>query len=114
MPIIFVNPGSNVLNIKFSPESDPTFMDRVYLEMNNMIEKVGMFYIFIDMKGMTLTYLSKNRKWLEQTVKTPEINKYYEYLVEVRIFNAPFITRQILSILSKCIVDIKKKVKFIK
>jgi len=114
MPLIFVNPDSNVINIKFSLEHDPTFIDRLYSEMNNLIQKVGRFYIFIEMRGLTLTYLSKNRQWLEQTMKSQEITKYYDYLVEVRIFNSPFITRQILSILSKCIVDIKKKVKFIK
>lgn len=114
MPLIFINENSNVINIKFTTESDPTFLDRLYLEMDKIVKTSGYFYIFIEMKGLTLTYLAKNRAWLEDMLKSASIPHYYEFLVEVRIYNAPFITRQILSILSKCIVDIRTKVKFIK
>lgn len=114
MPIIFVNDDSNVINIQFTTESDPTFLERLYEEMDNIILSKGFFYIFVELKGLSLTYLSKNRDWLESTMGNASIPKYYEYLVEVRIFNTPFITRQILSLLSKCVVDIKEKVKFVK
>lgn len=114
MPHIFVNENSNVINIQFSHEDDPDFLERLYGEMDNIIKTMGFFYIFIEMKGLTLTYLSKNREWLEKAITNKSISQYYDFLVEVHIFNSPFITRQILSILSKCIVDVKKKVKFIK
>lgn len=114
MPEIFVHENSNVINIKFSNESDPTFLDRLYVEMDSIIASKGFFYIFIEMKGLTLNYLSNNRDWLENTMRNDSISQYYDKLVEIQIFNTPFITRQILSILSKCIVDIKKKVKFVK
>lgn len=114
MPDIFVHEDSNVINIKFSNESDPTFLDRLYSEMDDIIQKRGFFYIFVEMKGISLTYLSKNREWLESTVAQPSVQQYYDFLVEIQIFNTPFITRHILSILSKCSVDIKKKLKFVK
>lgn len=114
MPHIFVNEDSNVINIRFTQEYDPTFLERLYLEIDKIILSKGFFYIFVELKGLTLTYLSKNREWLEMTMNNASIPKYYDYLVEVRIFNTPFITRQILSILSKCVVDIKRKVKFVK
>ena len=114
MPEIFVHENSNVINIQFTNDRDPTFLDRLYSEINTITEKKGYFYIFVEMKGLTLTYLSKNRQWLESTMTHPLVSKYYDFLVEIQIFNTPFITRQILSILSKCSVDIKRKVKFIK
>jgi hypothetical protein len=38
---------------------------------------------------------------------------YNQYLLEVKIFNAPFISKQIYAILSRFVKDLKKKVKFI-
>jgi hypothetical protein len=55
----------------------------------------------------------KNREWIESMMTNLDTNMYNQYLLEVQIFNAPFISKQIYAILSRFVKDLKKKVKFI-
>lgn len=112
MTVITIDLENDILFIKFTPIPEDDFMDKMRLYINQLNNK-NKYHVHIDLKGLNITYLSKNRAWLEDMLKSPELMGYTENLVEVLIFNAPFIAKQIYTILARYTKNIKEKIKFV-
>lgn len=112
MTIINVDLERDILFIKFTPIPEDGFMDKLRCYINQLNAK-NKYHVHIDLKGLNITHLSKNKTWLENMLKSPELMGYTENLVEVLIFNAPFIAKQIYAILARYTKNIKEKIKFV-
>lgn len=112
MTVISVDLERDILFIKFTPIPQDGFMEKMKFYVDQLNKK-NRYHVHIDLKGLNITYLSKNREWLENMLKSPEIMGYTDNLVEVLIFNAPFIAKQIYAILAKYTKNIKDKIKFV-
>ena len=112
MTVITIDLENDILFIKFTPIPEDDFMDKMRLYINQLNNK-NKYHVHIDLKGLNITYLSKNRVWLEDMLKSPELMGYTDNLVEVLIFNAPFIAKQIYTILARYTKNIKDKIKFV-
>ena len=112
MTVITVDLERDILFIKFTPIPEEGFIDKMRVYINQLNAKSN-YHVHIDLKGLNITYLSKNREWLENMLKSPELMGYTDNLVEVLIFNAPFIAKQIYAILGRYTKNIKEKIKFV-
>lgn len=112
MTVITADMQNDILFIQFTPVPEEGFMEKMRLYINQLNAK-NRYHVHIDLKGLNITHLSKNRVWLENMLKSPELMGYTENLVEVLIFNAPFIAKQIYAILGKYTKNIKEKIKFV-
>jgi len=112
MTVISLDLEHNILFIKFTPVNEQGFVEKMrnYIKQLNAKES---YHVHIDLKGLNITHLSKNRKWLETMLQSPELMNYTDNLVDILIFNAPFIAKQIYAILTRYTKNIKEKIKFI-
>ena len=112
MTVITVDYENDILFIKFTPIPETGFTEKLRSYIIHLNSK-NRYHVHIDLKGLNITHLSKNRLWLEKMLKSPELMGYTDNLVEILIFNAPFIAKQIYAILARYTKNIKEKIKFV-
>jgi len=110
---IHVVPNSNIVHIQYCVNLPDNFVEMIHPTIQGVIAQHQMFAIHLDLKGLNITTLMQNRVWVESLLSRLDAPSYNTFLIEVRIFNAPFISRQIYSIMSRFIKDMKNKVIFV-
>ena len=111
--MIHIIQETNVIHIRYQLNIPENIVENVNGLIVSLIEKYGIFAIHLDLKGLNITTLMRNLSWVESIFSRVDSNQYNQYLEEVLIFNAPFISKQIYSIIKRWFKDIKNKVKFL-
>ena len=111
--MISILPETNIVHIQYTANLPTNFVEYINNSITQVIGSYHSFNIHLDLKGLNITTLVQNRSWVESLMNNLDTNTYNEYLYEVKIFNAPFISKQIYTIMSRFVKDIKKKVVFV-
>jgi hypothetical protein len=111
--MIHILEETNIIFIRFQPHVPDDFIETANSMILELIQKYNSFTIHLDLKGLNITTLVKNISWIESVFKGVDQTNYNQYLQEVLIFNAPFISKQIYSIMSRFMKDMKHKVRFV-
>jgi len=106
-------PNSNIVHIQYCVNLPDNFVELIHTIIQQVIVEHQTFSIHLDLKGLNITTLMQNRSWVESLLSRLDAPSFNAFLMEVRIFNAPFISRQIYAIMSRFIKDMKQKVIFV-
>ena len=111
--MIQIVPDTNIIYIKYQPTIPGDVVQLINDCIQTLIEKHQGFIIHLDLKGLNITTLIQNREWIDSVFHRMETTNYNSYLVSVNIYNAPFISRQLYTMMSRYLKDLKKKVTFV-
>jgi hypothetical protein len=111
--MICIIPETNIISIQYNKVIPDDFVEKLNSFIMNTVSMHNRFVIHMDLKGLNITTLMKNRAWVESLFYRIDANYYESFLQEVCIFNAPFISKQIYSIMTRFVKNIKTKVKFV-
>jgi hypothetical protein len=113
MTILYIEPESNILFVKYTLTLDMEFTEKLQKYIVHLVETFGQFSVYLDLKGLNITNLANQQGWLEGLIANPNVNQYSDHLIEIKIYNAPLIAKQIFSIISRLLKDIKGKIHFV-
>jgi len=112
--LLFVEPNSNVLHIKYTAYAPPNFTAAMDTHIETLIRTHGKFFICVDLKGLNISALVKQQEWLSQVATTSSVNQYSAYLEEIHIHNASLIAKQVMGLLKRIIrKDVVDKIRFV-
>lgn len=112
MTLIHFHPENSLIHIQFTTQSNPNFIDELFCYIEQLSVKGG-YSVSVDLKGLNITYLSKNKAWIEEIIKFKNVDGYTDKLVEIKFFNTPFIAKQVYSLLTRHIRGINEKIVFV-
>jgi len=106
-------PDSNIIHVCYIPSLPSTFLEEIQLIIQEKIGIYGNFQIYLDLKGLNITTLSRNIPWIENVMSHFNANVFEPKLEHVYIFNAPFIAKPVYSLISRFVRNIKGKITFV-
>jgi CRAL/TRIO domain len=111
--VIMNDIGTNIIRVSYGPSLPSTFMQDIQTVIQEKIHNYGSFQIYLDLKGLNITTLSRNIPWIENIMSNFNANTYEPQLEHVYIFNAPFIAKPVYSLISRFVRNIKGKITFV-
>lgn len=104
---------SNVIRVYYQKSLPSDFLEIIQVIIVEKITNYGNFVIHLDLKGLNITTLMKNIPWIENIMKHFDTNSYDSQLINVFIYNAGFIAKQIYSLMGRFVRNIKEKIVFV-
>ena len=105
--------NSDIIKIRYHTNLPTDFMDTVQSIIVEKINDYNSFTIHLDLKGLNITTLVRNKSWIENLMANISPTNYESFLKNVFIYNAPFIAKHIYSLISRHVRNIKEKIVFI-
>jgi hypothetical protein len=105
--------GTNIIRVSYCASLPSTFIGDIQIIIQEKIENYGNFQIYLYLKGINITTLSRNIPWIENIMCNFNSTTYENQLQHVFIFNAPFIAKPIYSLISRYVRNIKGKITFV-